>query len=140
MKSFAASSTIAGSPAAVWKVLTNGPAWTRWDSGVTSFDGSIAPGGKVRVGVAANPGRSFPVTVTELQPERRMVFKGGMPLGLFTGTRTYTLAQTATGTQFTMEEHYDGLLAGMFTRSIPDLSGSFQQFANGLKKEVEQGR
>lgn len=68
-----------------------------------------------------------------------MVWSGGMPLGLFKGVRTYTLKPNATGTDFSMEECYSGLLAPMITRSIPDLAPSFEQFASGLKKQVEKG-
>ena len=140
MKSFTVTKTISAPPPAVWSILTNGAKWTSWDSGVESFHGSIAPGKELRVGVKANPGRTFPVRVAEFDPPTRMVWRGGMPLGLFTGTRTYTLQPVASGTQFTMEEQYTGLLAGLFTRSIPDLSGSFEQFGTGLKAEAEKAR
>lgn len=46
-----------------------------------------------------------------LVPGERMTWRGGMPLGLFTGTRTYRLT--------------------------PDLQPSFARFADGLKWRVE---
>jgi hypothetical protein len=66
-----------------------------------------------------------------------MVFLGGMPLGLFRGRRTYTLAAEAAGTRFTMREEYTGPLAGMVFKSIPDLGPSFRRFAEGLKQRAE---
>jgi hypothetical protein len=66
-----------------------------------------------------------------------MVFRGGMPFGLFTGQRTYTLGFEDSDTRFTMREEYTGPLAGMIFRSIPDLRPSFQRFADGLKKQAE---
>jgi hypothetical protein len=36
-----------------------------------------------------------------------------------------------------MEERSTGPLAGMSGRSIPDLSGSFEHFATGLKSQAE---
>ena len=50
------------------------------------------------VQVKINPGRAFPVTVSQLEPSGRMVWRGGMPLGLFTGTRTLTLTPRSDGT------------------------------------------
>ena len=55
-------------------------------------NGRIAPGEKITVRSRANPGRAFPVKVTEFDPGRRMTWSGGMPLGLFKGVRTFTLA------------------------------------------------
>jgi uncharacterized protein YndB with AHSA1/START domain len=132
VRSFEASSLIDAAPDVVWVVLTNVSAWPDWNSGVTKVDGQLALGQKLSITVKANPGRAFPVKVVELTAPQRMVFRGGMPLGLFTGLRTYTLAPEGTGTRFTMREVYTGLLAGLIFKSIPDLGPSFRQFAEGL--------
>ena len=87
----------------------------------------------------AAPGRAFPVKVTEFEPRRRLVFSGGMPLGLFKGVRTYTLTPRGGGTDFHMREEYTGPLLGMMWRSMPNLQPSFDQFAAGLKRRVEGG-
>jgi hypothetical protein len=121
----------------VWPTLTDVATWPDWDSGVTKVDGELALGQKLSISVAANPGRAFPVKVIELSAPERIVFSGGMPLGLFRGTRTYTLRPEGTGTRFTMREEYTGPLAGLIVRSIPDLGPSFQQFAQGLKRRAE---
>jgi hypothetical protein len=129
---------INASPSAVWAVLVDGARWTEWDSAVVRLDGTIGLGQTVTAYPEANPGRGFPVKVVEFEPSRRMVWRGGMPLGLFAGVRTYTL--TAEGGQqvrFDMAEEYTGPLAGLITRSIPDLSSSFTRFADGLKQRVE---
>jgi len=70
-----------------------------------------------------------------------MVWRGGMPFGLFTGTRTYTLSRQPDGrVRFGMREEYTGPLAGLIGRSIPDLAPSFARFAAGLKDRVETAR
>ena len=138
MKYFEARSTINAGPQRVWEVLTDGERFPQWDSGIERFEGEIALGATVKLYVKVNPGRAFPLRVTELTPERRMVFTGGMPLGLFKGVRTYTLEPDGKGaTNFHMREEYTGPLLGMIWKSIPDLGPSFQQFANGLKKQAE---
>ena len=61
-----------------------------------------------------------------------------MPLGLFRGVRTFTLAPEGVGaTRFTMREAYSGPLAPLIGRSIPDLGPSFRRLAAGLKARVE---
>ena len=67
-----------------------------------------------------------------------MIWRGGMPLGLFVGTRTYSLTpELDDQVRIGMREVYTGPLAGLITKSIPDLSPSFTRFANGLKQRVE---
>jgi hypothetical protein len=84
------------------------------------------------------PVRTFPVKVTKFEGPGSMEFTGGMPLGLFTGVRTYSLsADKSGGTLFTMREEYTGPLAGSIGKSIPDVTPPFQQLANGLKARVE---
>jgi hypothetical protein len=69
---------------------------------------------------------------------RRMVWAGGMPLGLFTGTRNFVLTPTASGdVDFAMDETYRGVLAPLITRSIPDLQPAFDTFAADLKRCAE---
>ena len=137
MKYFEAGSRIEASPDKVWSVLTDGAHFPDWDSGIEKVEGAIAPGATIKLYVKVNPGRAFPLKVTEFAAPRRMVFSGGMPLGLFKGVRTYTLDPEGSGTRFHMREEYTGPLLPMIWGSIPDLGPSFQQFATGLKARVE---
>ena len=118
-------------------MLTDIAAWSGWDSGVTNVDGRLTLGQKLSITVEANPGRAFPVKVVTLSEPDRIVFRSGMPVGLFTGERTYTLQREGTATRFTMREQYTGPLAGMIFKSIPDLGPSFRQFTDGLKQQAE---
>jgi uncharacterized protein YndB with AHSA1/START domain len=132
VRGFEASSLIEASPEQVWPLLIDAAAWADWNSGVAKVEGRVALGEKLTITVEANPGRAFGVTVVELTAPERMVFSGCMPLGLFTGRRTYTLAPEAGGTRLKMREQYTGPLAPLIFRSIPDLGPSFRQFADGL--------
>src|ERR1700682_5981434 len=138
MKSFATSVTIHARPETVWALLTNAAGYPQWNSTVEKIDGRIAAGEKVTVYAKATPGRAFPLRVTEFAPPQRMVWAGGMPLGLFTGARSFTLTPTADGeVGFAMSEAYSGLLAPLITRSIPDLQPAFNAFAADLKRRAE---
>jgi hypothetical protein len=140
MKVYDASAAIRASSDAIWDVLTDAHGYTEWDSGVERVDGRIGPGERITVVSKANPGRAFPVRVTAFEPGRRMVWAGGMPLGLFKGVRTFTLAPQPDGVvSFTVREEYTGPLLPLIWPSIPDLEPSFRQFATGLKARAEQG-
>ena len=76
--------------------------------------------------------------VTEFSPAERMVWSGGMPLGLFKGVRTFTLTPEDGATRFPMREEYTGPMLPLIWRSMPDLQPSFEQFARGLKARAEQ--
>jgi len=140
MKSIESSASIKATPEAIWSVLVDGPGYSDWDSGVVRVEGEIAPGERIKVVSEANPGRAFPVRVTEFAPGERMIWSGGMPLGLFRGIRTFALSPGADGTTgFEMREEYAGPLLPLIWRSMPDLGPSFEQFARGLKARAEAG-
>lgn len=111
MKFYEATTTIKASPEVIWTILTDGPGYSRWDSGVIRVDGSIAPGQKIKVVSEANPKRAFPVKVTEFVPGRRV----------------------------TVREEYTGPFLPMIWKSMPDLQPSFDKFTTGLRAKAEKG-
>lgn len=137
---YSVSATIDAGPEKVWALLTDASTYRDWNSAVVSIDGTIARGEKIRLVSAVNPKRTFTLTVTELDAPRRMVWADGMPLGLFKGVRTYTLRPVGGQTEFTMEEVFSGPLAPLITKTIPDMTDSFELFAGGLKSAAEGGR
>jgi hypothetical protein len=141
-RSYESSAVIDAGPGTVWSILVDGAAYPTWDSGVVRVDGTVAKGEKIKVVSAANPGRAFPVKVTDFAANEGMTWTGGMPLGLFKGVRTFTLTPQGDSTLFRMREAYTGPLLGMIWKSMPDLQPSFDQFARGLKAraEAERGR
>jgi hypothetical protein len=141
MKSYESEALIDASPDTIWAILTDAPAYGAWDSGVDRVEGAIAPGETIKVHSQASPGRAFPVKVTDYRPATGMTWSGGMPLGLFRGVRTFTLAPQDGGrTRFHMREEYTGPLLPIIWRTMPDLGPSFEQFARGLKARAEERR
>jgi len=138
MRHFETTLTIKASPEEVWQGLTNGKGSVDWDSGIVAFEGAIAPGNKVKLVSEVDPGRVFPLRVVGMEPARRLVLKGGMPLGLFTGVRTYTLTPDGMATRFHIREEFSGPLLNIIWRSMPDLQASFDKFAAGLKALLEE--
>jgi hypothetical protein len=140
MKPFESTALIEAPPERVWQILADTPGYSDWDSGVVRVDGRLAPGEKLKVTSEVNPKRAYPVKVAELKPAERMVWTGGMPLGLFKGVRTYTLAPEDGGTRFRMREEFSGPMTPLIARSMPDMQPSFEKFASGLKARAEQSR
>jgi hypothetical protein len=140
MKTFQATTAIAAPAERVWELLTDVGRWPIWNTTVDRVAGQVALGAAVTVYTKMSPGRAFPVTVAELDAPRRMVWRGGMPLGLFVGTRTYMIAPQSGGTvRFEMREEFKGLLAPLIGKSIPDLTPAFEEFARCLKAAAERG-
>lgn len=138
MKQFQAAATINASPEAVWSILTDASAYPGFDPYCDKIEGEIAPGQKIKAFSKLSPGRAFPVKVTEFEPGKRMVWAGGMPLGLFKGERTFSLSPGENGTvHFDMREVFSGPMLALIGKSLPDMTEAFQKFAEGLKAKAE---
>lgn len=125
-------------PDRVWAVLVDAPAYPTWSSGVTRVEGVATDGGKLTVHSEVSPGRAFPVRVALDPAARRMTWTGGMPLGLFRGVRTFTASPDGDGTLFHMREVFSGPLTPLMARQMPDLTPSFEKFADGLRVRSEE--
>lgn len=138
MKQFDVRRTIAASPERIWELLTDARTLAAGTFGLRRIEGTIAPGARLRVWSAINPGRAFALRVTEFVPHAHMVWEGGMPFGLFRGVRRFTLTPRGTNTEFQMHEVFSGPLAPLIERSIPDLQPSFETFADALCTMAER--
>jgi uncharacterized protein YndB with AHSA1/START domain len=121
----------------VWALLADASSYPAWNRAVVSIEGPITEGATISLVSIVNPKRAFKLKVTEMTPPVRMVWSDGMPLGLFKGERTYRLEEVAGGTEFSMTELLSGPLSGLISRTIPDMTDSFNQFADGLKTAAE---
>jgi uncharacterized protein YndB with AHSA1/START domain len=138
-RSYRASRTINAPATVVWSLLTDASSYVRWNRAVVSIEGQIAGGNAIRLVSIADPKRTFTLKVVEMRAPNHMVWTDGMPLGLFTGRRVYTIDESdGGGCEFTMTETFSGPLAGLITRAIPDLTESFDTFADGLAAAAEQ--
>lgn len=138
MMTYRAERVIDAQPSKIWSILMDGQNYKEWDPSIIRLEGKIALGEKIKIFTHLSPDRAFPVEVTELSPDQRMVWTGGMPLGLFKGVRTFSLKETADNkTDFKMEEVFSGPFLPLMRWMMPDLTESFESFANGLKARAE---
>ncbi len=128
---------IRATPKTIWALLTNAADFPRWNSTVTRLEGDIQLGKKLALRVPIAPDRVFKPKVTELVPERRMVWSDGAA-PMFKGVRVFTLAPRADGTtDFSMVETFRGVMLPLIKGSLPDFGPPFEQYAADLKREAE---
>ncbi len=137
MTPYHVSRDIAAPPSTVWSILTDTQRLSDGNFSIIKIDGQIALGQSFQLWSEVDPKRAFPIKVAVMQPDQRMEWHGGMPLGLFLGNRQFSLTPTGSGTQFEMQETYSGPLKRVITRFIPDLQPSFEKFADALKTTAE---
>jgi hypothetical protein len=128
--------TIRAAAERVWGLLTDAKGFPSWNSTVSSIDGHISEGQRLRLHV---PGadRTFTPTVSGVVPNQRMTWTGGFA-PMFKGVRTFELtARTDGSTDFAMEERFSGLMLPLVKGSMPDFGTVFTTYANDLKRAAE---
>src|SRR5688572_1559860 len=108
--SCAISTTIRASPERIWALLTDAAGFPRWNSTVTSIEGQIAEGQRLKLKVGVAGDRVFKPKVSNVTPARSMTWSDGMA-PMFKGVRTFTLVPQGDGsTEFSMKEEFTGLM------------------------------
>lgn len=132
---------IRATPGRIWSLLTDPVGYGEWNPAVVSLAGKVACGEKIALVSVVDPKRTFHLTVTECEAPQTMTWSSSMPLGIFRGTRTFLLeSEGENTTRFSMEEVFSGPLKPLMTKVIPDMTESFEQFADGLKAAAEAQR
>src|SRR4051812_34688606 len=88
----AVSIEINADPAIVWALLTKASDYPRWNSTVTSIEGNIAPGKKIKLKSILDAKRTFKLKVKEFEPEKKLVWGDGQ------GNRVYTIVKNSNKT------------------------------------------
>ena len=120
--------SIRSSPDRIWALLTNAQDFPRWNSTVTSIDGEIRGGHRIRIHVPGTD-RTFTPLISNLVPAAHMTWTGGFA-PLFKGVRTFELTPRRDGsTTFVMEERFSGLMMPIAGRAMPDFGPVFERYA-----------
>ena len=134
---YSVSADINASPERIWALLTNAGAFPSWNSTVTSIEGDIALGQKLKLKVPLAKDRVFTPKLTQFEPGQRMQWSDGMA-PMFKGVRTFELEARPNGaTGFTMREEFSGVMLPMIKGSLPDFTQAFSTYAADLKKAAE---
>ena len=137
MKTYCTSIQISAAKEKVWSVLVNEMPTDPATFGILRIEGAISPNSRIKLWSEVDPKRAFVLKVRTFDAPKKMVWQGGMPFGLFTGTRTFQLTDKGSSTTFDMKEVFSGTLSGLIVKSIPDLTPSFEKFAQATKEKAE---
>jgi hypothetical protein len=137
MKTYSTSIQISATRERVWSVLVHDLPEDPATFGILRIEGTISENGRIKLWSEVDPKRAFALKVRTFDAPKKMVWQGGMPFGLFTGTRSFELTDLGGSTTFKMQEVFSGALSGLIVKSIPDLTQSFEKFARALKEKAE---
>ncbi len=127
-------------PSTIFDLLVDVDSWPKWNATILSASGQAKAHATVTLVTKAAPGRTFELRVTTFDPPRKMVWEDGMPMGMFTGVRTYTIDPAADGaSRFCMVEVFSGGMLNMIEGDLPDMRPAFDRFADDLKAAAEIG-
>jgi hypothetical protein len=121
----------------IWSLLTDANDFPRWNSTITSVEGHVREGERLRLRVPGTD-RTFTPLVSGVVPSQHMTWSGGLT-PLFKGVRTFKLSPRNDGsTDFAMEERFSGLILPLVKGSLPDFGPVFERYASDLKNEAER--
>jgi len=121
----------------VWSLLTDAKGFSRWNSTITSVEGEIREGARLRLHVPGT-GRIFTPKVSGVVPGQCMIWSDGFA-PIFKGVRTFALKpRSDASTDFTMQEHFSGVMFALTKGMLPDFRPIFETYANDLKREAER--
>ncbi len=100
----------AASPATVWEVIADAPAYEQWNPVHIRVEGEYVEGSEVTVHLKDKTGEvhTFPAEVRRVVAERELNQGGGMPL-LFTFDHTFELKEVDGQTLLTQQEKFRGV-------------------------------
>jgi uncharacterized protein YndB with AHSA1/START domain len=123
---------IKADPAIIWALLTKASDYPRWNSTVTSIEGNIALGEKIKLKSTLDAKRTFKLKVKEFEAENKLVWGDGQ------GNRVLRITKNDNGlVTFSMVEKMSGFMFPLYAKMIPHFDKSFEKFASDLKRESE---
>lgn len=137
MPRFETGVVIASTRDVVWHLLTDAARYPAWNPTIARIEGEITDGAQIAVSPADDPDRAHRVSVVDFEPENHMTWRAGSTLGLFTSRRVFMLGDCSSGVRFELAEDFDGPLAWLLGRRVPDRQAMFDHFAQALRHAAE---
>ncbi len=102
---------ISAPPSRIWALLTDAPGYPAWNSTIVEIEGRIAQDEEIHLTAQIDPSRTFDLTVSTYEENRRLVWGDGG--AMFKGVRTFELRVRTDGTtDVTMVEVMTGSMMG----------------------------
>jgi hypothetical protein len=129
---------IDASPAVVWTILTDFPAYPQWNPLVEKLEGEVAVGNTIEAWL---PQMKFTPTVLTFEKEKAFAWRGKLFIkGLFDGHHQFYLEAVAEGkTRFIHQEDFSGILVPLFKKMLRnDTAPLFEKMNKALKARAEK--
>ncbi len=138
MKTYQAGGMIQARPEVIWALLTDAEIYTACDPSCERLEGRIQSDALLSL-QSALESQLIQYQVKSFKPQHKMVWAGGMPLGLLRRERTFVLrASENSQTAVLIQEIVSGPLLRFFSHSIPDLSETFRELIHNLNLRALQ--
>ena len=141
MKIVSSSIEIAAPPEKMWRVLTDFASYPQWNPFIQSISGSLAIGERLRVCIKPPGGKAmtFRPTVLMVEDNRKLRWKGRLLFpGIFDGEHHFELVPTPSGSSFSQEEKFSGVLVRMMGAAIfQRTQRGFAEMNKALKQKAE---
>ena len=136
---------ISASPEVVWRVLTNFPAYPKWNPYIREVHGEPAPRARlwVRVRFSKTRSRRFSARVVKAIPAMELHWRRKTLLGgLFDGEHAFIIIPNGViGVKFVQREHFTGLLVPLIMPFVAKKTeAAFERMNKALKKIAEEKR
>ena len=133
---------VAASPEMVWRVLTDFPAYPKWNPFIRSVQGNAAAGQRLKVRLRLPHGRSyrFSPRVLKAIPATELRWRGKLWIqGVFDGEHAFIIVPNGIkGVRFIQREHFSGLLTSLILPFIGEKTRKGFDIMNlALKKVAE---
>jgi hypothetical protein len=134
-----------GTPEEVWEVLSDLPAHAEWNPFITSFEGELRPGAKLRVRLQPGGGRAttFRPTVVAAEPPRELRWLGHLLVPrIVDGEHRFLIEESGPGRiRVTQSEHFRGVLVPLLWRKLEEgTSKGFRAMNEALARRVATRR
>jgi hypothetical protein len=142
MKTIRVVTDIAAPVQTVWAELSAVAAYAEWNPFITTFQGELVAGSRLKVRIVPPGGRpmTFRPTVTVVEEGKRLEWLGRLVLpGVFDGRHSFLLEDMGDGsTRLTQAEEFSGVLVP-FTRSVLERThAGFAAMNEALRLRAEQ--
>ena len=125
----------------VWSIITDLPAFERWNPFIVRGEGEVAAGSKVRVTMHP-PGHrrsTFKPTIVDVEPGRSYRWLGHLgPSGIFDGEHAHEVEPLGSDRcRYVQSERFQGILVPMLGAMLRDSERGFRAMNAALKKLAE---
>ena len=132
-----AETLISARSSTVWDIITDARNYTVWESGITHIRGELRNGGIIRIRTHTGGDRTFRLCVQQM-PGEVMTWTRGLPLGLLTGVRTFTLEPAGDMTHLHVKEEFTGPLCRLLLcEFVSDTQQAFIDYVDAVRKRAE---